>query len=418
MKNKPGKTGTIDTIKAIQDLGIFESMENAIGVHSADYRILYQNRIHRELFKSRTGQSCYEVYDSGSGVCNDCPLTLTLQDGAVHTVEKVIQIGRERRYFEITTSPLKDSSGEINAIVYYLVDITERKRSETILQESENRYRSLVESTDDSIYLVDKNYRYLFMNKKHLLRLGLLGTQFMERAYGDFHTSKETRSFMEKIDRIFETGRSTQYEYRSPRDDKYFLQTFSPVKDSTGAVTAVTVISTDITALKVLEEKLRILSFTDELTGLYNRRGFFALAEQQLKLANREKTGKLLLSIDLDYLKKINDTYGHSEGDLILMETALLLKKSFRESDITARIGGDEFAVLVTENAEIKLEDITSRLNANLESRNTETNKPYMLSLSVGLTRYDPEQPCSIDELISNADKRMYEEKKKRQHPS
>jgi diguanylate cyclase (GGDEF)-like protein/PAS domain S-box-containing protein len=282
----------------------------------------------------------------------------------------------------------------------------------------ENLYRSLVESTDDSIYLVDKNCQYIFMNKKHLLRLGLLSEHFMQRPYSDFHSPRESKLFKEKVGNIFDTGVSAQYEYKSERDCKYFLQTFSPVKDTDGNIIAVNVISKNITKLKEMEEKLRTLSFTDELTGLYNRRGFFALAEQQIKLANRDKKGRFLISADLDYLKTINDNLGHKAGDLALIETAITLKKSFRESDIIARIGGDEFVVMVTETSVTSIEELISRLKSNLDTRNTDAKKDFELSLSIGTVQYSPAQPCSVDALLSSADKLMYEEKKQKQTDS
>jgi diguanylate cyclase (GGDEF)-like protein len=253
------------------------------------------------------------------------------------------------------------------------------------------------------------------MNKKHLSRMGLLGEQFIERPYSEFHSPKETKVFIEKVDKIFETGKSAQYEYKSFRDNRYFFQTFSPVKDSAGQTIAVTVLSKEITKLKEVEEKLRTLSFTDELTGLYNRRGFFALAEQQIKLANRDKKGRFLFSADLDNLKEINDTYGHKEGDLVLLETAIILKKSFRESDIIARIGGDEFVILTMDTPETNIEMLTGRLKSHLEAHNTSSKKPYKLSLSLGLTFYNPEKPCSVDDILSHADHLMYEEKKRKQ---
>ncbi|MCM8776092.1 MAG: diguanylate cyclase, partial [Candidatus Omnitrophica bacterium] len=98
-----------------------------------------------------------------------------------------------------------------------------------------------------------------------------------------------------------------------------------------------------------LQESLRSLTIVDELTGLYNRRGFLIHAEQQVKLANRTRRGFFLLFADLDDFKKINDNFGHPEGDNALRETAKILKTTFRGSDIKARMGGDEFAVIVIE---------------------------------------------------------------------
>ena len=161
--------------------------------------------------------------------------------------------------------------------------------------------------------------------------------------------------------------------------------------------------------------QLRAASLVDELTGLYNRRGFLFLAQQQLKIANRMKRGLLLLFADLDDLKRINDTLGHHEGDLALVETANMLKETFRQADIIARIGGDEFVIITIEARKDSSEILTSRLRANLEARNASGPRPYKLSISVGVARYDAEHPCSIGELLAQADALMYEQKHRKQ---
>jgi two-component system cell cycle response regulator len=163
------------------------------------------------------------------------------------------------------------------------------------------------------------------------------------------------------------------------------------------------------------QEKLRVLSVTDELTGLSNRRGFFTLATQQLKLSRRQKRGIYMLYADLDDLKVINDTRGHQEGDLALIETANILKATYRESDIVARIGGDEFVVIPIGSTGDNIELITGRLKKNLEECNAKRNCGYELSLSVGIAYYDPENPCTVDELLSKGDRLMYEKKKLKQ---
>lgn len=404
-----------DLIRAIEEQGIIDAFGEGVSIQDTDYRILYQNMIHKNFIGNHKGEFCYRAYEKREKTCTGCPLTATFQDGKIHRAERSSPKEGEEGYFEITSSPIKDSQGNIIAGIEIVRDITERKQIEKTMLDSESRYRSLVESTDDSIYLVDRNYRYIFMNKKHLTRLGILGKEFMEQPYSHFHTPKETKSFTEKIDHTLSTGESAHYQYQSPRDGKYFLQTFSPVKDEEGKIDEVTIVSKEITSLKKMEDKLRTLSFTDELTGLHNRRGFFALAEQQLKLAVREKKRRFLLSADLDNLKTINDTMGHKEGDLVLLESAIILKKSFRDSDIIARIGGDEFVILATETQEVSIDILTTRLTENINTHNAKSNKPYKLSLSFGLTHFDPRNPVSVDELLSEADSLMYEQKKEKQ---
>ncbi len=292
-------------------------------------------------------------------------------------------------------------------------DITERILVEDALKESEAKYRSLVDSTDDSIYLVDRDCKYLFVNEKHLSRLGL-SKDFLGKTYGEFHPLEDAKKFAETVDMVCKSGESIQHEHRSYRDDRYFIRTLSPVKDAYGKVTAVTIVSKDITQLKMMEEKLHALSITDDLTGLYNRRGFLVMAEQLLRLANRNKKGIFMLYADMDGLKMINDNFGHKEGDRALIETAKILKATYRNSDVIARIGGDEFTVIPVGTSSDNVDIIAARLQENLEKYNAEEKGAYKLSISAGIAYYDPENPCTIDELLREGDKIMYEQKKRR----
>jgi len=159
------------------------------------------------------------------------------------------------------------------------------------------------------------------------------------------------------------------------------------------------------------EDALREMSLTDELTGLNNRRGFFTLAEQQLKIANRSKKEMFLFFADLDGLKIINDTFGHDEGDKALVETAFLLREAFRESDIIARMGGDEFVILAVDVGDARPGTMAQRIGEKFAERNAKPGQRFVLSISRGIVCYDPEKPCSAQDLVSEADKLMYEDK-------
>jgi len=134
-------------------------------------------------------------------------------------------------------------------VIYYLVfkpfssQIEELRRSEYALLESEERCRSIVESTDDSVYMVDRSYRYLFMNRKHMARTGFSEGDYVGRCFSDFHSDTETRDFVEKVDIVFENDKSVRHGHQSERDHTYYLRTFSPVHGPDGKVVAVSVIS-------------------------------------------------------------------------------------------------------------------------------------------------------------------------------
>ncbi len=162
-----------------------------------------------------------------------------------------------------------------------------------------------------------------------------------------------------------------------------------------------------------LQAELGNFALTDELTGLYNRRGFMALAERQLKLGRRSGRGMLLFMMDVDHLKQINDSFGHLEGDCALKRTADVLEETFRDSDVVARLGGDEFAVLVIEAAGHCEATIKARLFELLKSISIEQS-PYAISLSLGVARFDPDSRASVEELMMKADQAMYEQKRQR----
>jgi diguanylate cyclase (GGDEF)-like protein len=175
----------------------------------------------------------------------------------------------------------------------------------------------------------------------------------------------------------------------------------------------VLVILRDVTESKTLEERLRTLSLTDDLTGLSNRRGFFHLAGQMMKLAGRTKKAMLLFYADLDDLKQINDSFGHREGDAALVDAGIIMRDTFRLSDVIARMGGDEFAALMIEIQGPGVENIIiERFERNLRDMNARKKREYKLSMSVGIARYDPNNPSSIDELLARADDSMYQYKK------
>lgn len=165
---------------------------------------------------------------------------------------------------------------------------------------------------------------------------------------------------------------------------------------------------------KAEEDTVRQESLTDQLTGLYNRRGFQILADQQIKIAKRDKQMCILFFADLDGLKRINDSFGHKEGDQALIHTAEILKNSFRASDIIARFAGDEFAVLGLADTVDSVTQIAERLEHEIKLfQSKSTWLPYQLSFSVGVSFIEAES-ATVEKLMLEADKKLYEIKRKK----
>jgi diguanylate cyclase (GGDEF)-like protein len=163
-----------------------------------------------------------------------------------------------------------------------------------------------------------------------------------------------------------------------------------------------------------LQKTLQSLSLIDDLTGLHNRRGFLALAEQHLRVILR-KGAALMVYLDLDDLKTINDTYGHLEGNRVLVVTANVLRACFRQSDILARLGGDEFCVLMTDAGQDSAQQVRKRVQQRADFVNALSSWQYKLSLSIGIAEVPADRKPSLEELLKTADARMYEEKRNKQ---
>jgi two-component system cell cycle response regulator len=160
-----------------------------------------------------------------------------------------------------------------------------------------------------------------------------------------------------------------------------------------------------------LLQELKAISITDELTRLYNRRGFMVLAEKQFELASRINKLLWLFYLDIDNMKWINDNFGHEAGDNALTDTAKILKETFRKMDTIARVGGDEFSVIALEESNEEVQLVISRLKNNIMHFNAEGRRPYKLSVSIGAVPCEPKPQCDINALLSEADKFMYEQK-------
>lgn len=171
----------------------------------------------------------------------------------------------------------------------------------------------------------------------------------------------------------------------------------------------------EIAQRQKIEDEARRLSMTDELTGLHNRRSFFLLADQLLRTARRNDQSCLLFFIDLDGLKKINDIHGHEAGDLAITAAAQVLKAAFRDSDVVARIGGDEFVVLAADVGE-PADGLTARVQALVDEFNASDRCRYPIALSMGAVGCSPRELKPLGELLASADALMYANKLRRRH--
>jgi diguanylate cyclase (GGDEF)-like protein/PAS domain S-box-containing protein len=294
-------------------------------------------------------------------------------------------------------------------------DITERKLAEEALRKSEAELRALFASMHDVVLVIDSQGVYREIAPTNPGMLVEAPEELLGKTLQDVFRPEQAQIFLDVIRQVLKSGQTAQIEYDLLIGGRsmWFQASISPMAEDRTLWVA-----HDITRRKHMEQEIRSLSLTDELTGLYNRRGFTLLAEQELKLSRRFKRDALLFFGDVDDLKTINDTYGHPQGDLALQEMAAILKETFREADIPARFGGDEFVVLAVDVAVENADILANHLQNVLEQHNKSGGRLWQLSISWGFASYDSEAPCKLSELISSADGQMYAQKQARQFKS
>ena len=171
----------------------------------------------------------------------------------------------------------------------------------------------------------------------------------------------------------------------------------------------------DISTGKRDELRMRKACLTDDLTRLYNRRGFMTLAEQHLRIARRQGKDAVVLYVDMDDFKQLNDRHGHATGDRALIAVSRLLQNTVRDCDVVARMGGDEFTILALDADTMGARAIQKRLDEQIALFNASGELPMALSLTVGHTRVRPSDNASVSELLARADQLLYARKRRRQ---
>mgnify|MGYP003590441068 CR=1 FL=1 len=263
------------------------------------------------------------------------------------------------------------------------------------IKQAQANFRTLMETTGDAVLVVDAQGTVRYVNPAAELLFDvraeeLTGTPFL------FPLEEEGKR---------------EINITSPNGD-ILVGDMRVVNSSWDGEVVRLVTIRDITEMVLLRERLKEEAITDPLTGLYNRRGFLMLGEERLALADRLGFSVVCLFADLDGFKAVNDTFGHEEGDRVLRETADVLRRTFRAADVLGRIGGDEFAVLLVQDGPEGIGAVMARLRHTLEQANVRNENPSVrLSLSLGVSMRLPETPCTLSELMDEADQSMYKEK-------
>jgi diguanylate cyclase (GGDEF)-like protein/PAS domain S-box-containing protein len=301
------------------------------------------------------------------------------------------------------------------------IEIAERKKTATSLEEVNVEILQILNTSADGIRVIDKNFTMLRVNHTFAEMAGIPEKELIGRPCHQLGLKGHACDTPDcPVQKILNGAERVDCEVSvEGADGKIIpcLVTAFPYHNPDGELIGVVEGFRDISERKQMEDKLREISITDELTGVLNRRGFLAMAEKQIYLSGRMDKSMYLLYADIDNMKWINDNLGHRVGDEALIESADILKSTFRKADVIGigRLGGDEFAILMFSDIGTCCDHpVQARLENNITEKNKEPDRAYNLSISTGIVKYDPENPCSIEEFISLGDEAMYICKKER----
>lgn len=296
--------------------------------------------------------------------------------------------------------------------------LAEQERISRALEQSQAHFRTAFDYAVIGMALVSPEGRWLRVNRSLCEILGyeeeeLLQTDFQALTHREDLGSDLAEVYRMLAGEILSFQLEKRYIHKLGHD-VWTLASASLVRDAEGHPLHFIFQIQDVTERKRAEAAIQTLSLIDELTGLYNRRGFMAFAAQHLNSVHRSDKGLAILYADLDGLKQINDSGGHQEGDRALIKTAQLLRETFRSSDVLGRLGGDEFTVLAAIDPEGGVEGVVDRLKQKFHDFNMLKNTPYKLSISLGVAVLGKEKFQSIEQLLAEADRAMYEDKRRK----
>lgn len=297
--------------------------------------------------------------------------------------------------------------------------IAEQKRISLALVESEEHFRNAFDYAAIGMALVSPKGNWLRVNRSLSEIVGYSETELLSSDFQAITHRDDLGADLAEIYRMISGEVLTcQLEKRYLHKlghDVWVSSSASLVRDAQGNPLHLIFQIQDIAERKRAEAAIHTLSLADELTGLYNRRGFLAFCKQHRNSLQRTNQGGVIVYADLDGLKKINDSFGHKEGDRALIKTAELLKETFRSADVLGRLGGDEFTALAAVEPEGGVERLISRLEQKFEHYNAMKLVPYKLEISIGVAQLDSDGAQSMEDLMALADLAMYENKRCKQ---
>ncbi|TMO56077.1 sensor domain-containing diguanylate cyclase [Pseudoalteromonas phenolica] len=335
---------------------------------------------------------------------------LSGQQQVVSEESNFVRNTSEQRVYRIIKSPLFDNENQIIGLAGIAHDVTEEKRLREQVEEQKQLLSIILDNVEAHVYMKDEDRRFLYVNSKVADLFGLDSKEIIGQKEQDilseetaehFHLSDSKVVLDQQVLRVEETVIDNEQKY-------HYLSVKVPV--TMAGKRSLIGFSTDVTEIYKLKEEFKRLANTDDLTGIYNRRYFLKEAEKAYSIFKRQNMEVSLLTFDVDYFKKINDRYGHPVGDEVLQNLTAIVACLLRKEDIFARIGGEEFAILLPCTDITSANRVAERVRREVESSLFCGIQKIQLTVSIGLTEFSSKD-TSFDDVFSRVDKALYKAK-------
>ena len=394
---------------------IMNSMGDGLSIQDRNMRIVYQNKFMIDNFGSHIGEHCYKIYENRDKICDGCPIVEAYQTGKVARALRVGMTREGKQFrFENIASLLRNAQGDIVAGIELVRLVEERERALDELRAAAEKLmqaKAVYENSSEGIMVTDHHNRIVSVNPAFESITGYGSKEVMGADPKILNSGRHAPEFFAEMKRALEeTGTWRGETWNRRRDGRIYAQSMSinTIFDENGEVLQRVCVFSDITEKKLAEERIEHMAQHDALTNLPNRALYTDRLQQALALAKRDGRCLGLLYIDLDRFKPVNDTFGHITGDTLLQLVAQRMRNCVRESDTVARMGGDEFAVLLSniksrQDALIVAEKLRAALEAPFEIDGNQLD----ISCSIGAAFY-PENGSSGEALTQSADQAMY----------
>lgn len=350
---------------------------------------------------------------------SECPISRTLADHQVrHVDEWFFRVDGKRFPVDLVVSPLYEQDKLVGAVAAFS-DLTARKAAEDERDQLAERNRLLLESAGDGIYGVDLAGRCTFVNPAALEMLGFSQEEVIGHdQHALFHYRREDGAAYSHEDcPVYKTlgdQRAREGEDAFIRKDGSVFPIHLRVAplQAAGRTVGAVVVFQDVTERRMLEARLREMATTDALTGLVNRRVLMERLEEECLRVNRSGLESSLLMFDLDHFKRINDDFGHAVGDRVLLQFAELIGSNRRRTDVAARVGGEEFVLLLPDTPVELAYKLANELRTEVMQSSVESDAgvPIDFTVSIGCTAIRPEDR-DVDDVLLRADRALYRAK-------